>query len=158
MVCNATSYSILVISVYISFIDGGKPLTCYMSLTNFITYCCIGYKSKKWLDSKWWQKFIQIGPVMTGRIYLKIFTADDWCKWLQKFTWPYLGCWAKKKRIVLTIHLFDTATFFLAPKLDLDFHRQMSCSMIWVIVGLYWLNCDQFIKHSFYTTWLFPVL
>ena len=97
MVCNATSYSILVISVYISFIDGGKPLTCYMSLTNFITYCCIGYKSKKWLDSKWWQKFIQIGPVMTGRIYLKIFTADDWCKWLQKFTWPYLGCWAKKK-------------------------------------------------------------
>ena len=46
--------------VVVSFIGGGngrKPPTCDKSLTNFITYCWIGYTSPEWVT--WW--------VMIGR-------------------------------------------------------------------------------------------
>ena len=51
IVFNAIFNNISVISLAVSFIDGGnrstrrKPPTCRKALTDFITYCCIEYTS-----------------------------------------------------------------------------------------------------------------
>jgi hypothetical protein len=61
MVINANFSNISVISVAISFIDGGnrrtrrKPPTCLKSVTNFITTCCTPRPDRYFnLQHQWW--------------------------------------------------------------------------------------------------------